>query len=168
MKLICDLSDQSFSTSQQNIDRSGYTVRKAARGVMTNKKGEVALMWVDKYKIYKLPGGGINDNEDIHEGLKRELLEETGCHALIGDEIGITIEFRDEWKMIQISYCFKAQMTEDKGEIKLDPYEAEEGFEVKWFPLDQAVELMKTHTSEEYDPKFMQPRDLKILMTALS
>ncbi len=168
MNLICDLSDQTFLPNPINVDRSNYNLRKAARGVMTNHKGEVALMWIEKYKMYKLPGGGINENEDIHEGLKRELLEETGCRALIGDEIGITIEFRDEWKMVQISHCFRANLLEDNGQVNLDKYEAEEGFEVRWVPIDQAISLMEKPVSDEYDPKFMQYRDLRILKVALS
>lgn len=168
MKLICDLSDQNFQENPGNVDRNGYTVRRAARAVMTNEKNEVALMWVDKYQMYKLPGGGVDENEDIHEGLKRELLEETGCHATIGDQLGITIEFRDEWKMIQISYCYKAIMLEDLGQVKLDKYEEEEGFEVKWVPAEKALKLMEDHTSKEYDPKFMQFRDLKILKAVLA
>jgi len=168
MKLICDLSDQTFVASPRNIDRADYNLRKAARGVMTNEKGEVALMWIEKYKMYKLPGGGVNENEDIHDGLRRELLEETGCHAQVGEEIGITIEFRDEWKMVQISHCFMALLVEDKGEVKLDQYEAKEGFEVRWLPIPEAIEAMKNFKSEEYDPKFMQYRDLRILQAALA
>jgi len=97
MKLLAFFSDQDLDSKLPTPDRSGYNVRRAGRAVLTNSKGEIALMYVGKHSMYKLPGGGIEENEDIHEGLKREIMEETGCHANIGDEVGITIEMRDQW-----------------------------------------------------------------------
>ena len=75
MKLITYLSDQDFNQTLPTPNRIGYKVRIAGRAILTKDKNEVALMWVGKYSIYKLPGGGIKDHEDIHEGLEREVLE---------------------------------------------------------------------------------------------
>jgi len=168
MNLISFLSDQSFDPSLATPDRTGYLVRRAGRAVLTNDKNEVALLWVEKSGVYKLPGGGLEEGEDIHEALIREILEETGCHGSIGDPIGITLEFRDEWKMIQVSTCYKATLINDTGKLKLDQYEVDEGFSVKWVPVGEALELMATHTSAEYDPKFMRLRDMTILKAALT
>lgn len=168
MKLLIFLSDQDFDTKLATPDRTGYRVRRAGRVVLLNERNEAALMWVGKHRIYKLPGGGIEDHEDIHEGLKREILEETGCHASIGDEVGLTIEFRDEWGMVQLSYCFRAQVTEDTGELSLVDEEKADEFALRWVPLSEAVGLMEGHASTDYDAKFMQRRDLAILKAALA
>ena len=72
MKLITYLSDQDFNQTLPTPNRIGYKVRIAGRAILTNGKNEVVLMWVSKYSIYKLPGGGIEDHEDIHEGLKEK------------------------------------------------------------------------------------------------
>ena len=163
MKLLLSLSDQDFDPKFQVPDRTGYRIRRAGRAVLINERNEIALLRVGKYSVFKLPGGGIEDNEDLREGLKREILEETGCHASTGDEIGLTLEFRDEWKMVQISYCYKAVVTEDTGTLNITDEEKDDEFALKWVPLSKAIALMKKHTSSEYDAKFMQRRDLVII-----
>jgi 8-oxo-dGTP diphosphatase len=163
MKLLSFLSDCDFNPKFQASDRTGYQVRRAGRAVLTNRKNEIALLWIGKFSVYKLPGGGIEDNEDIHEGLKREILEETGCHASIGDEIGLTLEFRDEWKLVQISYCYKAVVTDDTKNLNLTDEEKSDKFALKWVSQSEAIALMEKHTSSEYDPKFMRRRDIAIL-----
>lgn len=167
MKLITYLSDQDFNQTLPTPNRIGYKVRIAGRAILTNGKNEVVLMWVSKYSIYKLPGGGIEDHEDIHEGLKREVLEETGFSCIVGDEIGITIEFRDEWKMVQISHCFKANISSKESGKNFTEEEISDGFELRWVPISEAVGLMESHLSSEYDSQFMQKRDLAILKTVV-
>ncbi|OGM11377.1 hypothetical protein A2Z22_01175 [Candidatus Woesebacteria bacterium RBG_16_34_12] len=167
MKLLSFLSDQDFDPRFQTPDRTGYRIRRAGRAVLINERNETALMWVGKYSIYKLPDGGIEDHEDIYEGLKREILEETGCHTSIGDEIGLTQEFRDEWKMAQISYCYKAVVTKDAQKLNLTDQEKDDKFALKWTSLLKAIVLMEKNISSEYDPKFMQRRDLAILRAGL-
>lgn len=169
MKLLAFFSDQDFDKKLPTPNRSGYNVRCAGRAVLINSKGEIALMWVGTHSIYKLPGGGIEESEDIHEGLKREIMEETGCHASVGDEIGITIELRDQWKLAQISYAFRATVTEETKDFNFTEEEIERGFALKWVPISEAISLMESHTCpDEYDAKFMQRRDLAIVKAALS
>lgn len=167
MKLITYLSDQTFNKDLPEPDRTGYKVRRAGRAVLTNEKGEVALMWVAKSSIYKIPGGGIEDNEDIHEGVKREVMEEAGFDCFLGEQIGITIEFRDEWKMAQISYCFKASTTGEALINNLTEDEKAAGFELKWFPISEAIKQMESHASPDYDAQFMGKRDFEILKASL-
>ncbi len=168
MKLLAFFSDQDLDSKLPTPDRSGYNVRRAGRAVLTNSKGEIALMYVGKHSMYKLPGGGIEENEDIHEGLKREIMEETGCHANIGDEVGITIEMRDQWKLAQISYVYRAVVTEETKNFNYTDEEIERGFALKWVPISEAISLMESHTSpSDYDAKYMQKRDLTILKAAL-
>lgn len=163
MKLITYLSDHDFNQTLPTPNRIGYKVRITGRAILTNDKNEVALMWVSKYSIYKLPGGGIEDHEDIYEGIKREILEETGFPCIVGDEVGITIEFRDEWQMVQISHCFKANTSGKESGKNFTEEEIADGFELKWVPISKAVSLMESHLPFEYDAQFMQKRDLAIL-----
>lgn len=167
MKLLAFFTDQDFDNQLPTPDRAGYNIRRAGRAVLTNPKGKLALMWVGKHKIYKLPGGGIDENEDIHEGLKREIMEETGCHANIGDEIGMTIELRGQWKLAQISYAFRAVVTEETKGFSLTQEEIDNGFELKWVPVSEAISLFESHTSSDYDANYMQHRDLSILKATL-
>lgn len=168
MKLLAFFSDQDLNHKLPIPNRSGYNVRRAGRAILTNSKGEIALMFVGKHSMYKLPGGGIDENEDIHEGLKREIMEETGCHASIGDEIGITIELRDQWKLAQISYVYRAVVTEETKNFSFTEEEIERGLALKWIPASEAISLMEGQIeTNDYDAKYMQKRDLTILKAAL-
>lgn len=55
-----------------------------ARSIMINSDGKVYL---SSYAgMYLFPGGKIEDNEDICEGLKREVKEETGIELDLDDQ----------------------------------------------------------------------------------
>ena len=96
--LIIELQD-----GKKDLDK--YRIRRAARGVLVwgNK---IALLNVTKYNYHKLPGGGIEEGESKEEAFKREILEETGANCEIKNYAGVTIEYREEYKLLQISYVF--------------------------------------------------------------
>lgn len=169
MKLICFLSDQTFNPEIPAPDRGGYDVRTAARAILENSQGEIALLHVGGKGIYKIPGGGIESGEDKHQALQREILEETGCHSVVGQEFGVTIEFRDQWHLTQISYCFTAKMLGETSTPDFTEEEIADGFEIRWIPKDKVLEIMESlPKSTNYDGQFMQPRDLAILRAYLN
>jgi 8-oxo-dGTP pyrophosphatase MutT (NUDIX family) len=54
-----------------------------AGGVVLNDRGELLVVWervhrMSGRKYYKLPGGALHQGEHIVDGVKREILEETG------------------------------------------------------------------------------------------
>lgn len=69
-------------------------LREAARAVLINEDGQVALMHFQVTGSYKLPGGGHDDGETMAETLHREIREETGYTASVVVEIGVVEEFR--------------------------------------------------------------------------
>lgn len=55
-----------------------YEKRKASYGLIFNEKGELAVAYIEKYKMYNLIGGAIEEGEDSKEALIREAKEEIG------------------------------------------------------------------------------------------
>lgn len=51
--------------------------RNAARAIVLDGE-DVLLLYTERYHDYTLPGGGIDEGEDVIAGLVRELEEETG------------------------------------------------------------------------------------------
>lgn len=68
--------------------------RTTVRGIRI--KGDTVFMLYSKlYNDYTFPGGGVKEDENKEETLKRELLEEVGIvDAVVLDNIGYTVEYR--------------------------------------------------------------------------
>jgi len=165
---IAVIDQRNVDTSIPTGERSSYFVRHAARAVIADDNGKIALIYAKRRNYYKLPGGGIEEGEDIHEALRREIMEETGCNATIGNELGTVEEWRDFQKMHQISHCFTAQILGDKGTPTFTESEAREGFEVVWVEsVDAAIKLVESIDDAAVDNEvvFMTRRDAAILRT---
>jgi ADP-ribose pyrophosphatase YjhB (NUDIX family) len=113
-----------------------------------------------------LPGGGIEAGEDINIALNREMMEEVGVNINVLGEIGTIIEYRDNYKQLQISYCFYAEVKGDIKETSFTDEEINEGFQLKWIPLEEAVSILENDIPDDYVGKFIQSRDLLFLKKA--
>ena len=128
--IICDISDKTFNPSSTLNSLDNYRVRKAARGILINK-GKIALLNVNTKGYHKLPGGGIETGETNEEGFIREVLEETGCKCKIVNQSAITIEYRDQFKLVQISYVFISEVVGEPGLQKIEKGKIDEGQDVE-------------------------------------
>lgn len=157
MNILAELRDVDFGFV--NLSVSEYRKRVAARAVLL-KDNNVALMHVSKKGYYKLPGGGVDEGESVEQGLRRELLEETGCECEILKPVGVIKEFRDRTPLEHQSNCFLAKTSN----VKCDPFftekERSEGMTLMWVPLTEAVNLIKNSTPSSYSGKFIVKRDL--------
>ena len=143
-----------------------YNIRNAARAIVIDEKGLVALLHSTIKQYYKLPGGGIEAGESPEIALKRECMEEIGCHVEIINELGSTVEYRKKYRLKQTSYCYIAKLVGEKGKPNLEPDEIDEGFETVWLSLENAIELVKEAYSSDYDGPYMQMRDSALLESA--
>lgn len=167
MKLLREIHHSEIVPNTKDKDSSGFRERHAARAIVTDEDGRIALLYVGKYGYHKLPGGGVEDNEDIKQALKRELLEEIGCRAEVTAELGKVIEYRDEWDQKQISYCYLAKQIGEAGPPDFTEKELSEGFAIVWAKnIDEAIALLGQDAPEEYGATFIRERDLTFLETA--
>ncbi len=152
------------------LDRSSeiikYEVRKAARAVLVNESNQVALLHVTKDGYYKLPGGGVEENESIHDALAREVYEEAGTGIEILDELGMTIEYREQFEQLQMSYSFLCKTRGELIEPNYTQNELDHGFRLVWKGIDEAINAIETYRGEKYVAKFICFRDLHILRAA--
>ena len=159
---------------QQDIDPSyieqpdvEYRNRFAARAVLKDDTERIALLFAGTRQYYKLPGGGIEEGEDLSVALARELLEEVGVEAEVYGEIGRVEEWRvsEDRALHQVSDSFLAQVTGEIGIPSFTEQELAEGFEVHWAKdVKEAIEKI-SQTLDHADPevRFMSLRDSAIL-----
>ena len=68
---------------KKNLKLKGlFTYREAARGIII-ENNQILLVFSEKFKDYKLPGGGLEKNENFEQALLREVKEETGLSVKI-------------------------------------------------------------------------------------
>ncbi len=163
MKLIGYLDDNSVQDPKLRLNTENWSIRVAVRSVLFDKQGKVALLYLRNQDIYKIPGGGVKIGEDLGLALEREIAEETGCKAKTLQELGAFVEYKENWKRIQISYCYTSEV-EEYGEPSFTKSEIEDGFELLWVDnLEKAIELARSVKPDDIHNKYMSTRDLKIL-----
>jgi 8-oxo-dGTP pyrophosphatase MutT (NUDIX family) len=126
-----------------------YQVRTAVRAVVFDKDNKVAILNVSKHGYYKLPGGGVETGENLHQALKRECLEELGCEVEITGELGEIIEYRKMFKLKQISPCFLARVVGEKGQPAFTDEEIATGFKILWLKPEEAIPLFDPSKANE-------------------
>lgn len=163
MKLLKTLNSQNAIPEEI----ATYRVREAARAIVLDEENKVALLYVGKYNYYKLPGGGIDDGEDPLLALQRECLEEIGCNVGVLQEIGKIVEHRKMYNIEQISYCYLAKVSGEKGEPTFTNKELSEGFEQVWVPYQEAVQLVSNNRAIGIEGKeYIVPRDTVFINAA--
>jgi 8-oxo-dGTP diphosphatase len=167
MKHLLTVHESDIYPEKENLSSEGFKIRNAARAIVLNDKGEVALLKANTYSYHKLPGGGVEWGEDMELALQRELLEEIGCRADITSEVGEIIEYRDKWKMKQVSHCYLAEKVGEQQTPTFTQSEIDEGFEVIWAnDVETAIKLLEKDKPENYDGLFIQRRDTQLLKAA--
>ena len=169
MNLICRIDDEELGENMREMKEP--KMRYGARGIVIRNDGKIALFNKSNKNEYKLPGGGIEGNEEPKEAFKREVLEETGCVVEIIDELGITEEYKSKENFKQISYIFVGKVKEDTKELNVTKKEKDEGATLMWETPKRALDLITncydnliaSDYESVYFTKFVVLRDRKIL-----
>ncbi len=148
-------------------ENESFQIRKAARAVLFNQEGKIAILHVSSKHYHKIPGGGIDDGENIQQALAREVKEETGCSVSVSEDVGVVIEYKNKQKKIQISYCYLAKVDEE-GECNYTEKEQSQGFRLLWMDFDEAIKVLENDKTGSYTGNFILARDLEFLKRAKS
>ena len=136
------------------LDSGGYTQQmpliytQTVRAVII-RDGKM-VMQRSKSGEYKIPGGGLEGQEDRLDALYREVMEEAGMeidHNSVR-EIGEMIEFRaDKFdsskKFERHTYYYFCDITDRRYPLQLTESEKELGFECVWETLENIYEVNK-------------------------
>lgn len=160
MKQICELNDE-IILGQDGL--SSKAPRLTARAIVKNQDGLYAVMYADKFKLHSLPGGGVEDGEDVLTALRREVYEETGCVCDEIQELGIVSENRASLDYTQINYYFVVTTTHTPGENHLTEAEQDSCTVVEWHTFDEMVRLINEQEFDRVQGKYLKARDVAAL-----
>ena len=160
MKLICELNDKIILGQDGLSDKAP---RLTARAIVRNQDGLYAVMYSDKFKLHSLPGGGVEEGEDVLTALRREVYEETGCVCDEIKELGIVAENRASLDYTQIDYYYVVTTTHTPGENHLTESEQACHTVVRWHTFDEMVRLINEQEFDRVQGKYLKARDVAAL-----
>lgn len=143
--------------------------RPSARGVIISNR-RLALVYSTKEKYYKFPGGGIHDDEDKRSALIREVREEVGLDVIPESisEFGRVIRRQKsnvcpDTVFEQENFYYFCNTEDIPGEQKLDDYETEAGFVLRYADIDEAIAVNEKYRSDDYFDEIMIKREKMVL-----
>ncbi|OBT07937.1 DNA mismatch repair protein MutT [Vibrio sp. UCD-FRSSP16_10] len=127
-----------------HLDQKKIINRRATRAIAL-QGSSILLLYTERYHDYSLPGGGIDDGEDVIAGLVRELQEETGAQNICNiAPYGVFEEFRPWYKddadvMHMHSYCYTCEVDRVLGTPNFEDYEIKNGMRAQWVNIHEAI-----------------------------
>lgn len=160
MKLICELTDKIVLGLE---GMSSQSPRLTARGIVKNRDGQYAVMFAGKFNLHSLPGGGVEDGEDVLTALHREILEETGCTCDHIEELGIVAENRAHQDFTTHAHYYIVTTDHEAAPIHLTEDELANKTVVQWHTLEDMIRLISEPEHTTNQRKFLQARDMAAL-----
>ena len=105
---IVKITDTDFNIKKINNIKK-QSIRFGARGIVLNNEGKIAIIHKVNKNEYKLPGGGIDENEDAKIAFKRECEEEIASKVKILKILGTAEEYKSQENFKQLSFVFVAK-----------------------------------------------------------
>lgn len=162
---------QLFEMDLHDYEESDSVFRRpSARGIILTEDNEIALVYSEREKYYKFPGGGIHRDEDKKEALIREVREEVGLVVIPESICEFGSVMRRQKSNIsphtifeQENFYFTCKVKNQIVRQNLDNYEAEAGFMLRVVDLDEAINVNSVYKSEDYFNQIMIDRERKVL-----
>ena len=145
-------------------------VRPIVRAVLINDKNEVALLHVVSDDLfghrdcYELPGGGKKKNETFHQGVLREVEEETGFKGKIIKFIAKVDDFYNLIHRNNHNYYYLVKAVKYTGK-HLEEYEKRVIQELIFTDIDSAIKMMEM-VEDDGVGLLVKQRELPILKLA--
>lgn len=131
--------------TEKDIDETVIRVK----ALIINSKNEILLGYA--HKTYQFPGGHIEENESLEEGLKREVKEETGIEIR---EVNLKpfvkiVYYTSNYRNTGLNrkneiyyYVIKTDDNVNENNMNLDEWEKEGNYVVKRIPLNEVESLL--------------------------
>ncbi|MBR6896756.1 MAG: NUDIX domain-containing protein [Lachnospiraceae bacterium] len=134
-----------------DYENTKRTVTKVTVRALIERDGKL-LMQRDGAGVFKIPGGGVEGDEDHTETLVREVLEETGREVIPETikEIGVIREIRRDVfdrdvKFVRDSYFYTCDVNDSEHELSLTQSEKKAGFCALWSEPSQVISVNSAH-----------------------
>jgi len=142
---------------------NSFDLRRSVRAILSNEKGEIAIMNNKNFDWFCLPGGTMEAGDEREQTLRRECLEEAGAQIEILDKLGFIIEQRNRQGRIRLNYYFIAKVVGELQEPSREADEIESGMTLEFHSLDKAIEISRNAKPRKQLGEYQQAIDLAAL-----
>lgn len=111
-----------------------FVIRPVVKGVVFNEAGQVLLF------SGFLPGGGVEEGEDLISALKRECLEETGALVEVGEYLGTVVQYRNFLEKKYEIHGYFCKLIDRQRPTTTQ--EDEKGCSSEWRELDSTLQTL--------------------------
>lgn len=128
----------------EHLDNKIIFQRNAARAIVLDGE-DILMLYTERYHDYTIPGGGVDEGEDIIAGMVRELQEETGAQNIHSIKpFGLFEEFHPWFKdnadvVHMLSYCYTCKINRQLGKTNYEDYEQKNGMKPVWINIHDAI-----------------------------
>jgi len=148
MKKIITIYEKDVYPEKELLENIDYTDRATGKAIIIDDENMIALVGNKQNDFLQLPGGGIDSDENIEDGVIRECLEETGCVVSILDEVGCIDDYRSRDKKHCINYCYTVKALDKNGKLEHTEDEAGIGMYTKWVSVEEVLNIFKKQKKE--------------------
>lgn len=174
MKILATFNQKEvFPDKEDNWEDVGFEDRLTGKAIVFDHDSNVALVGTKVNSFYLLPGGGVDPEESIEDGIVRECLEEIGCEVVLERKVGVIDDYRNRDKKHCINHCYTARLVGEKGQLKLTEEEEKNGLHVIWVPINDAISILEKEVEQLkrgevtfYNTGFNIVRDHRFLLEA--
>ena len=125
------------------VEKQGFVPPKhivLTTALVVNEDDKILVIKApDPSRGWEMPGGQLEEGEDLYHGVKREIYEETGISISVGSLVGIYTSISDT----SVIFCFLAEYQSGKSAT------SQESLEVKWVDKGELVSIItQDHIAE--------------------
>lgn len=143
MNYLATLSDKDIFPYKEFTPVAKWVLRPTVKIILQNSEGKIALVTNSIHNIFLLPGGGIDDGEEVLIAANRECVEEVGCSIIQSEIIGVTEEYRARDKKRCETYGVIARVQEIiSGDSRTDE-EKKNGLIPVWLSKEDVAEKFR-------------------------
>lgn len=146
-----------FTIDRKDYDEAWVHSKRPSVRAVIFKGGKLAMVYSVRDGYYKFPGGGMEEQEDHHSTLIREVKEEVGLNVIPSSikEFGEVVILRksdmfENTVFEQENFYYFCDTDDGISEQALDLYEMESGFELRYVTTEDAITV-----NEKFDVEFL-------------
>lgn len=131
-------------------EESDREILHAIRAIIRNSADEIALLYIKKDHYYKLPGIPYDTNI---QAIESSLYQQFHFRTLLQRVVGNIMEYRDALDEVQMTCGIEFKLVESEST------EASDMYDVLWVPVESAIMLIDSNSSDKYMAKYVSKRD---------